>query len=158
MQEVPKIHCENPTSSDHSIRFRDNELTIPLSLNGIFSFFHTRKPLDDELQSQDKLFITPDQSSWNPYCSSFELNERSMLDYEGEVTNPSCYTHYPQDMGDEDFYAASVTLADHDATLDTVADTAFAPEQAENEKYNNDSVFLEKLEIRAEIFKMMGSL
>ena len=61
-------------------------------------------------------------------------------------------------MGDEDFYAASVTLADHDATLDTVADTAFAPEQEENEKYDNDSVFLEKLEIRAEISKMMGSL
>ena len=81
-----------------------------------------------------------------------------MLDYEGEVTNPSRHTHYPQDMGDEDFYAASVTLADHDATLDTVADTAFAPELAGNEKYDNDSMFLEKLKIRAEISKMMGSL
>ena len=37
----------------------DNDLKVPLQLNGIFSFFHTRAPTNDELVGCYKLFITP---------------------------------------------------------------------------------------------------
>ena len=74
VDEKPKIHCSDPTSTNHSISFPDNDLRIPLQLNGIFSFFYTRDPNNDELVGCDKLFITPDASQWNPYCSSFKLN------------------------------------------------------------------------------------
>ena len=89
VDEKPKIHCPDPTSNNHCISFQDNDMWISLQLNGIFSFFHTKTPTEDELLGCDRLFISPDESQWNPYCSSFELNERSILNYEGEITASS---------------------------------------------------------------------
>jgi hypothetical protein len=85
VNDIPKINCDDPTVSDHCILFNNNNLRIPLQLNGTFSYFHTRKPTDDELQSCDKIFISLDSAQRNPYCTSFALNEESMLDYEGEM-------------------------------------------------------------------------
>lgn len=75
VSEKPKIHSDDPSEDDHCIQFRNHELSIPLRLHGTFSFFHTRMPTEEELQSCNKLFITPDSSHWNPYCTSFGLNE-----------------------------------------------------------------------------------
>ena len=50
VKDVPKIQCPDPTENYHSISFHDSELKIPLQLNGIFSYFNTRKPSEDELQ------------------------------------------------------------------------------------------------------------
>ena len=74
VNDTPKIHCTNPTSNDHSIIFSDSELKIPLHINGKFSFFHISMPTDDELQSCEKIFITPDRHNYNPCCTSYELN------------------------------------------------------------------------------------
>lgn len=87
VNEKAKIHCDDPTTDDHCIRFRNNDLCIPLKLTGTFSFFHSRRPIDSELMSCDKIFVTPDSSEWNPYCESFSLNEESMLDYEGQMSS-----------------------------------------------------------------------
>ena len=72
VNDTAKIHCTGPSKYDHAISFPDRDLIIPLHLHGIFSFFHTRKPHDEQLTSLDKIFLTPDQKTWNPYCSSFE--------------------------------------------------------------------------------------
>ena len=61
--DVPKIHCKNPSIENHSISFPDSELRIPLMLNGIFSYFYTRKPTNEEIMSCDKIIITPDNTS-----------------------------------------------------------------------------------------------
>ena len=87
VNDTAKIHCDDPGVDDHCISFQHSALTIPLQLHGTFSFFHSRKPTKDELVSCDKIFITPDADRWNPYCTSFALNERSMLNYEGEMTD-----------------------------------------------------------------------
>ena len=42
VNDVPKIHVENPSVENHSIAFPDEaDLRIPLYLSGIFSFFYT---------------------------------------------------------------------------------------------------------------------
>ena len=53
---------------------------------GKFTVDMQGRPTDDELQSCEKIFITPNRQHWNPYCTLYELNERSMLNYEGEIT------------------------------------------------------------------------
>ena len=35
-----------------------------------------------------KVFLTPDSSDWNPHCKSYEWNEKSMLDFEGNASEP----------------------------------------------------------------------
>ena len=71
VNDTPKIHCTDPTSDDLCMLFPQSELRIPLKLNGIFSYFNTRKPLPSELCTKDKIFITPDSVEWNPNCQSF---------------------------------------------------------------------------------------
>jgi hypothetical protein len=48
VNDVPKIHCNDPSIDDHCITFLTCELRIPLQLVGVFSYFHTRKPLSQE--------------------------------------------------------------------------------------------------------------
>ena len=80
VNEVPKIHCDDLTTNDHCISFKDIDLRIPLQLFGTFSYFHTHhKPMPQELFDKDKVFITPDASDWNPHCESFEPNERAIF-------------------------------------------------------------------------------
>ena len=66
VNDTAKIHCSDPSIDDHCILFPNSELRIPLKLNGIFSYFNSRKPLPSELHGKDKLFITPDSTEWNP--------------------------------------------------------------------------------------------
>jgi hypothetical protein len=72
INDVPKIHCPDPSVLDHCISFPDSDLKIPLQLFGTFSYFHSRKPETEELYSCDKVFLTPDSSDWNPHCESYE--------------------------------------------------------------------------------------
>ena len=71
---------------DHSIWFPAASFRIPLSLRGIFSYFLTRKPTRDELQScDDVLVMTPQSHSWNPHSDVYARNEENMLDWEGNM-------------------------------------------------------------------------
>ena len=53
VNDVPKIHADDPEIKDHSIAFPDTDLRIPLQLWGIFSFFHSRIPTPDEIRHCD---------------------------------------------------------------------------------------------------------
>ena len=79
LNETPKIHSKYPTIDYHCVTFEDSDLIIPLQLSGVFSYFHTRKPILSELHEFPKLFLTLDVNDWNPHCQSFETNEQSML-------------------------------------------------------------------------------
>ena len=85
VNDVAKIHCDQPTTLDHCISFRNHELTIPLKLNGIFSYFNHRTPTAEEIEYCDKFFITPDAIDWNPYCDSFSKNEDALTDSDGRI-------------------------------------------------------------------------
>jgi len=102
INDVPKIHCESPGVEDHCISFEGSDLRIPLQLNGIFSYFHSRIPTLKELHECEKIFLTPDSNDWNPHCSSYERNERAMLDYEGNMSEPDRRTSHRVVFEDED--------------------------------------------------------
>ena len=95
VNDIPKMHCANPSIDDHCISFKDTDLRIPLQLNGIFSFFNTRKPLPSELHDKDKVFITPDASEWNPHCNSYAQNEVAMTNHEGDISSNTTQAKLP---------------------------------------------------------------
>ena len=71
VNDIPKMNCTDPSINDHCISFKDTDLRISLQLNGIFSYFNTRKPLPSELYEKNKVFITPDAIEWNHHCKSY---------------------------------------------------------------------------------------
>ena len=67
---VPKTRREHPAVDDHSVSFDHSDLQMPLQLNGMFSFFHTRVPTEIERNECENMFLAPDSSDWNPYYQS----------------------------------------------------------------------------------------
>jgi hypothetical protein len=87
VNDTAKIHCADPMKEDHSIVV-DSTLQIPLSLNGVFSYFPTRLPTVAELQSSDNVYLlTPED--FNPHDGSYAHNEDRMVDWEGEIAHAS---------------------------------------------------------------------
>mmetsp|Transcript_10819 Transcript_10819/g.15255 ORF Transcript_10819/g.15255 Transcript_10819/m.15255 type:complete len:529 (+) Transcript_10819:911-2497(+) len=86
LNQTAKIHVNQPTTLDHAIISKENNLKIPLALNGTFSFFRTRVPTPQELESCDTIFFTPDSYTWNPYSDHFSNNNKdSMIDWNGNI-------------------------------------------------------------------------
>ena len=121
VQDVPKIHVDNPSASDHCIKFDDFDLKIPLQLWGIFSFFHTRKPTEDEISTCDKIFLTPDSENWDPYSDHFAQNEESMIDWEGNMNLRGSRKEHKLDL-----YPEPVSNHDYDAAVEAVIATSLA--------------------------------
>ena len=74
---------------NHCSKFSDSDLRIPMLLNGIFLYFKSRKPTIKELHEFPKLFLTTDADDWNPHSTTFSSNEKSMLDFNGEMADKS---------------------------------------------------------------------
>ena len=84
VNDVPKIHKDDPTVDDHAITFAETGFRIPLSLWGIFSYSPTSKPTqDDRLNLNEVYILSP--ATWNPYPDAYSANEESMLDWEGNM-------------------------------------------------------------------------
>ena len=165
VNDKPKIHCDNPTVQDHSLSFHDSDVRIPLQLHGIFSYFHTRSPNEKELYECEKVFISPDFNDWNPHCTSYERNERSMLDFEGNMSEMSRRTSHQtvfDENNSEDHISismASVKISDWDNSTDKSISSAFvSPPFDTNEVTNHDSSFCNALNIRTEISKLSASI
>ena len=84
VKETPKIQVEDPRVDDHAITFPDTGFRIPLSLNGVFSYFNTSKPTTSDMQDSTNVYmISP--SRWNPHDTTYARCEASMLDWEGNM-------------------------------------------------------------------------
>ena len=162
VNDVPKIHCKDPTVHHHCLTFPSIDLRVPLQLLGTFSYFHTRKPDSRELFEKDKIFITPDSAEWNPHCISFEQNERAMLNYEGEMNSNNRRTNLPMQSDDdpaEIFELASVTMLQLATQIDSTASNAYTAESyIDDTSESTDKYFAEALSLRGEISKMQASL
>jgi len=102
VNDIPKIHANDPESKDHSIAFPDTDLRIPLQLWGIFSFFHSRIPTSDEIKH-------------------YALNKESMLDYEGNMQEWRYQKKHILDMP-----SISVATTNYHAHVDTVIASSFS--------------------------------
>ena len=93
MNDVPKIHKEDPTVDDHAITFMEMGFRIPLSLWGIFSYFPTSKPTHDNLLNPNEVYILS-PATWNPHSDAYSTNEESMLDWEGNMQQKRDHQHW----------------------------------------------------------------
>ena len=80
INDVPKIHKEDPTVDDHVITFVKMGFQIPLSLWGMFSYFRTSEPTHDDLLNPNEVYILS-PTTWNPHSDAYSTNEESMLDW-----------------------------------------------------------------------------
>ena len=162
VNDIPKIQCLDPSIDDHCIKFTTCDLRIPLQLIGVFSYFHTRKPTSKELFDKDKIFLTPDSSNWNPHCLSFEQNERTMLNYEGELNEPRRRENKPMTIDNDDndiFELSSVTVESWQNHVDSNYNNAYiADDNFDNTSDDFDNQFAKSLNIRAEISKVQATL
>ena len=157
LNDVAKINCPDPTVDYHSTYFVSNDLQTTLNLNGTFSYFHSRRATKNELSSCDKILITTDAQQWNPYCTSFELDKRSMLSYAGELSNPEQRQFLPINHAFEDLDVDSVTVASVNAEIyKRMGNSYLALSCALTSCY--DSSFFHTLNQRVEISKMMSSI
>ena len=82
-----KIHTKDPTTEDHSITFPTTGFWIPLQLFGIFLYFSTMEPTEDDmLAGHDMYVMTPEK--WNPHLDVYEQNEANIVDWEGNIKQP----------------------------------------------------------------------
>ena len=95
VNDVPKIHLDDPGNDDHMILApRESDIRIPLSLRGIFSYFHHRLPTRDEILEEEKIIMTPDSAEWDPYSDHYARNEESMTDFEGNIIERSFWKRH----------------------------------------------------------------
>ena len=92
VNDIPKIHKEDPTVDDHAITFVETGFRIPLSLRGIFSYFPTSKPTHDDLLNPNEVCILS-PATWNPHSDAYSTNEESMLDWEGNMQPKKDHQH-----------------------------------------------------------------
>jgi hypothetical protein len=60
--------------SAHSIIIEEENLSIPLKLHGIISYFNARTPAIHEIENCQHVTLTP-ANEWNPYSSHFAEEE-----------------------------------------------------------------------------------
>jgi len=113
VNDKPKIHCNNPTEDDHTIQDKKTGLFIKLNLDGVFSYFDSRKPTHDDLLNADTVVITPEGTSWDPHSEHYSLNEDTFTDYEGNMMTSS----YIQNNLIEEQDIPAIDCADVNAVL-----------------------------------------
>ena len=96
VNEQPKFMIRNPTTKQHSIYFKENDIRLPLAIKGIVSFLATRKPSQEEyLNITTRLELTPTFTEWDPHNPSYEINENCMMDHDGNINSNLKMTEDP---------------------------------------------------------------
>ena len=88
VDERPKFLTTNPTEKSHAIVLTDEAgvLVIPLQLRGVSSYFNTRKPTAEEFETSEAVYdLTCNSLEWDPTSEAFAEQEKSMMNYKGEV-------------------------------------------------------------------------
>jgi hypothetical protein len=95
INECPKFLTADPTDLSHAITFpNQGGYTIPLSLNGVASFFWTRKPTKREFETCRRVDITSKMPEWNPHSLSFREQEEGIINSFGRAREPIDHHRY----------------------------------------------------------------
>jgi hypothetical protein len=71
INECPRVLTNMPDDTAHSILFEKEQVKIPLRLNGIVSYFHSRRPTIWEYDECVHLHLTPEEPEWDPLDPTF---------------------------------------------------------------------------------------
>ena len=104
VNDEPKYMALTPTDEHHAIVLRtveddQDDLVIPLSLNGVVSYFPCRRPSREEWeQSGDsqRIDMTSEDLEWDPKSLDFAQQEEEMLGANGRLREPR--TKWTEDM------------------------------------------------------------
>jgi hypothetical protein len=85
VDDIPMHLAPSSKPSTHSIHCPDDNFNIPLFLKGIFSYFPSRTPTKDELETCKHIYLTNDMY-WDPHSEMFQeqennINEHNTGDY-----------------------------------------------------------------------------
>lgn len=85
VNDKAKIYCNPASNEDHSIIDPEGTLCISLRLDGVFSYFDTRKPTKEDLRRDhiECVYLSP--VIWDPSSNYYRHNEDCLVDMEGEV-------------------------------------------------------------------------
>ena len=86
MDKTPKVLTKNPTYIMHAIYGKDGDgiqVTIPLYLRGVTSYFLTRKSSEEEFNSCPRFDLTYEAPIWDPHSDIFKQQEEALLDNQG---------------------------------------------------------------------------
>jgi hypothetical protein len=110
-RDTPKIHMEEPTEEDHALTFPETGFRIPLSLTGTFSFFPTTKASVNDLIDPEEVYILT-TATWNPNLDVYAMNEKSMLDCEGNLKSKKDreYEIVLDDIAEDDVEMATLVV------------------------------------------------
>ena len=90
------MYCSYPSIYDNHISLKDIDLRIPLKLNGILSYFNSRRSLPSEIYDTDEVFITLNKSECNPHRPSYSYDESVMPNYVGDIVNTRVHKMYKE--------------------------------------------------------------
>ncbi len=94
VNDVPRIHTRSKDliNKTHCIltdgEEDDPKLKIPLKLDGILSYFETRKMTEDKIEQCEYIEtvdLCTDHDKWDPYDPDFANREDIMVDFRGDV-------------------------------------------------------------------------
>ena len=121
-RDTPKILLPVPGEEDHALTF-DSTLRIPLQLYGIFSYFPSSKPTQDQVDSIDSVYLlTP--KNFNPHDTAYALNEDAMLDWEGHIVEPHRRQRFllSNIEGNNEMEASAIISSAENALIDQLID------------------------------------
>ena len=94
VNDEPKFTLGKPQDHHHAITFHDQKrddgtlFRIPMSLDGVISYFPIRKPTIEEWETsppENRITITADSPEWIPSTDRFRMQEEAMVDMAGEL-------------------------------------------------------------------------
>ena len=78
---------KSPSIKNHSVYFPASCIQVPFLLEGVISYFPSRKPSLQEVEEHtgNYLMLTPNLLDWNPHTEVYKDQEESMMNYRGEI-------------------------------------------------------------------------
>eukprot|EP00978_Attheya_sp_CCMP212_P042672 scaffold264194_cov49-Attheya_sp.AAC.2 len=89
IDDCPKFLHLHLTDETHAIKVpgadSEDDYLIPLSLQGVTSFFPTRKPTMREWENCRQIELTSESPEWDPHDSMYADQEDALLDKSGRL-------------------------------------------------------------------------
>ena len=102
VHECPRFLECNRGDKSHSIHSPNDDFTLPLTLDGVISYFASRKPTELEVQTCPHIVLTYDTPEWDPYSEDYREQE--------EAFQPSA-DEFHYDRAHRDFAFVSAVLS-----------------------------------------------